>query len=187
MKTRNASISVAEARRPVVAEAALTRFAHGGLHGTTVADVAHEAKISPAYVFKLFPKKEILFIAALEACFDEVVEALEYSADTATEQTPSAILDAMGGGYARLISDRRLLMMQVHAQSVADVPEIGDALRAGMARITRLAKSRSHGSDDQVQRFIAYGQLCHLLVTTGIDEISDEWAAILSHNMRHPE
>jgi len=187
MTMRSSPPSIAEARRPVVAAAALNQFARGGLHGTTVADVAREAKISPAYVFKLFPGKESLFVAALEMCFDEVVEALEHGADTAAERTPSAILDAMGGAYAKLIGDRRLLMMQVHAQSVADVPEIGDALRAGVAKITRFAKSRSGGSDDQVQRFIAYGQLCHLLVTAGIDGLSDDWAAILDHGIRHPD
>lgn len=186
MPQRSPLLSTAEQRRPVVTAAALSRFADGGYHGTTVADVAREAEISPAYVFKLFPGKESLFVAALEACFDEILDTLTRGADDATDQTPSGILYAMGGAYAELIGDRRLLMLQVHAQSVADVPEIGNALRSGLARITTFAQTRSGASDDDVQRFIAHGQLCHLIVTAQVDGRTERWAEILAHGVRHP-
>lgn len=187
MASSTSILSTAEVRRPVVAAAALREFAQGGYHGTTVADVARGSQISPAYVFKLFPGKESLFVAALEECFAQIIAALGAGADAASDQSPAGILDAMGGAYAHLISDRTLLMLQVHAQSVADVPEIGRALRAGLASITRFAKQRSGAGDDDVQRFIAYGQLCHLLVTAQIDELDEDWARILSHGIRHPE
>lgn len=165
----------------------MREFALGGYHGTTVADVARESRISPAYVFKLFPGKDSLFVAALENCFDHVIVALERGADSASDQSPAGVLEAMGDAYAELIEDRTLLMLQVHAQSVADIPEIGAALRAGLARVTELAHARSGASHDDVQRFIAYGQLCHLLVTARIDGLPDEWARILSHGIRHPK
>ncbi len=187
MSTRSSILSTAELRKPVVTASAVREFARGGLHGTTIADVARESKISPAYVFKLYPSKEKLFVAALEACFAQVLETLERSADAATDQSPAGVLDAMGGAYAELIRDRTLLMLQVHAQSVADIPEVGDALRAGIAKVTSFAKSRSGASDDAVQQFIAIGQLCHLIVTARIDEIPEAWASILSHGIRHPD
>ncbi|MBO9578827.1 MAG: TetR/AcrR family transcriptional regulator [Microbacteriaceae bacterium] len=187
MNTRGTALSTAELRRPAVAAAALSEFARGGYHGATVADVARESRISPAYVFKLFPRKESLFVAALETCFDEILAALKAGADASPEQSPDGVLHAMGGAYAELIRDRTLLLIQVHAQSVADIPEIGDALRAGLARVTNFAKRRSGASDDAVQRFIAYGQLCHLLVTARIDEIPEDWAALLSRGVRHPD
>jgi AcrR family transcriptional regulator len=187
MSPRGSVLSTAEQRRPVVTDAALRRFAQRGLHATTVADVAGEAKISPAYAFKLFPRKEALFVAALELCFDRILQALADGADACASQAPDDVLDAMGDAYADLIQDRALLMLQVHAQSVADVPEIGSALRAGLARITAFAKDRSRASDDAVQRFVAYGQLCHLIVTVGLDEIPDEWAQLLTRGIRHPD
>ena len=180
------SLSTAELRIPVVTASAVREFARGGYHGTTVADVARAARISPAYVFKLFPSKERLFVAALEDCFQQIVESLTIGADESGATDPDAVLDAMGGAYAELISNRSLLMLQVHAQSVADIPEIGQALRTGLASVVRLAKSRSGASDLAVQRFIAYGQLCHLIVTTGIDDVPDEWASIVSAGIRHP-
>lgn len=186
MPTRSSTLSTAEVRRPVVAASAVREFAHGGFHGTTIAAVAQESGISPAYVFKLFPSKERLFVAALEDCFDQILATLKAGADCAEDQSPDGVLYAMGGAYAELIKDRTLLLLQVHAQSVAEIPEVGEALRAGLAKVTGFAKSRSGASDDAVQRFIAYGQLCHLLVTARIDEVPEEWASILSHGIRHP-
>ena len=183
---RSSILSTAELRRPVVIESAIRTFARTGYHGTAVAQVAQEAKISTAYVFKLFPSKEQLFVAALDHCFDLMEVALAEGADEATDAAPSAVLYAMGGAYAHLIADRSLLMLQVHAQSVADIPEVGDSLRRGLARITRFAKSRSGADDAEVQRFIAFGQLCHLIVTTGIDGLGEDWSDIVTAGIRHP-
>ena len=179
-------LSTSEARRPLVTASALREFARGGYHRTTIADVARAAKISPAYVFKLFPSKEQLFVAALDECFARILATLAEGADAAKNQDADTVLEAMGDAYAHLISDHDLLMVQVHAQSVADVPEIRQSLRAGLAAVTRFAKTRSGGDDDAVQRFIAYGQLCHLIVTIGLESVPDEWATIVSHGIRHP-
>ena len=180
-------LSTSEARRPLVTASALREFARGGYHRTTIADVARAAKISPAYVFKLFPSKEQLFVAALDECFARILATLAEGADASPDQDGEAILDAMGDAYAQLISDHDVLMVQVHAQAVADVPEIRQSLRAGLAAVTRFAKTRSGADDDAVQRFIAYGQLCHLIVTIGLESVPDEWATIVSHGISHPE
>lgn len=186
MVSRSSTLSTAEARRPLVAAAAVRTFAQGGFHATTVADVARESRISPAYVFKLFPGKEQLFVAALDDCFEQIVAALSLGAEKATQETAESILFAMGAAYAELIRDRTLLMLQVHAQSVADIQEIGDAFRAGLAKVTSFAKSRSGANDEAVQHFMAYGQLCHLIVTARIEEIPEPWAVLLSQGVRHP-
>jgi AcrR family transcriptional regulator len=187
MTPRAGILSTAEERRPLVAAAALREFARGGYRSTTVADVARESGISPAYVFKLFPSKESLFVVALELCYQEVLRALQDGADASADQSPEGVLDAMGGAYAELIRDRTLLMLQVHAQSVADVPEIGAALRAGLAAVTEFAKRRSGADDEQVQQFIAFGQLCHLIVTAQIETVDADWARLLARGIRHPE
>lgn len=178
------SLSTAADRRSTIIDAALTAFSRGGYTGTTITDIAHEAAISSAYVLKLFGGKEALFVAALDECFTRVEQAL---ASAPASGTPAEILDEMGDAYAELIADRTLLLIQVHAQSVATMPAIGDSLRAGLARITRFAKQRSGAPDSAVQRFIAYGQLCHLVVTSGIADLGDDWANILTDGLRHPE
>jgi len=77
-------------------------------------------------------------------------------------------------------------MLQVHAQSASAEPEIRDALRRGLARITRFATTRSGADADAVQHFIAYGQLCHLIVTVGLEDVPEAWARALTHGIRHP-
>ncbi|MBY8856676.1 TetR/AcrR family transcriptional regulator [Nocardia sp. CA2R105] len=184
MPTRS-TLSTSDARREAVVDAAIAEFATSGYHGTPISTVAAHAGISPAYVFKLFPSKVELFVAALDRCFELVEQSLATGARRAAAEDPDAILYEMGGAYAELIADKRLLMLQVHALSAADVPEIATGMRRGLARVTEFAKSRSNAADEQVQRFIAFGQLCHLITTLGLDSPDDQWASLLSRGIRH--
>ncbi|WP_039805147.1 TetR/AcrR family transcriptional regulator [Nocardia araoensis] len=188
MSRSGATLSRSDQRRDAVVDAAITEFARAGYHGTPISTVAATAQISPAYVFKLFPSKVTLFVAALQRCFDSIERAMSSGAARGVDRGagPEQILYAMGGAYAELISDKSLLMLQVHAQSVADVPEIGEALRRGLAGVTELAKRRSGAEDELVQRFIAFGQLCHLITTLGLEGDPSPWATILTAGIRHP-
>jgi AcrR family transcriptional regulator len=180
------ALSTAESRRPLVTSAAIRSFSRRGYRGTTIADVATDAGISASYVSKLYSSKESLFVAALDDCFTRILEALAAGADAASNTDADGILDAMGDAYADLISDRALLLLQVHAQSESDVPEIRAAMRDGLGRITRYVQDRSGCDDEAVQRFIAFGQLCHLIVTLDLDSLSSSWAAALTRGIRHP-
>ncbi|MFD6157127.1 TetR/AcrR family transcriptional regulator [Nocardia sp. NPDC060256] len=186
MTKRGATLSTSEVRRDAVVDAAITEFARTGYHGTPINTVAAKAAISPAYVFKLFPGKIALFVAAIDRCFELVEQALSAGVARADGASPDEILFAMGGAYAQLIADKSLLMLQVHAQSASDIPEIADAMRRGLARVTSFAKTRSGAEDSAVQRFMAYGQLCHLIVTLELDGQDGGWAAVLTDGMRHP-
>jgi AcrR family transcriptional regulator len=185
MKQTRTNLSDADTRREAIVEAALVAFAGAGFQATPVTAVAVKAGISQAYVFKLFPTKEELFVAAVERCFDRIEETLEKSAQTVSGGTGDDILYAMGDGYASLIADRSILMIQVHAQSASDVPAIRSAVRGGLKRIVTYVKHRSGASDEAVQRFIAFGQLCHLITTTDIDELGEDWARLVARGIRH--
>ena len=177
--------STAEARRAAVLSQAVAVFAATGYHATPVTAVAAAAGISEAYVFRLFKGKLGLFVAAVDACYERVVAALEAGAERAAGDAPSAVLDSMAEAYVELIADRDLLLFQVHAQSASDVPEIGDAVRRGYERVVSLVRETSGAPDAEVQRFIAYGQLCHLIVTAGLDRVDAPWARALTAGMRH--
>ena len=185
MKHTRTNLSDADTRREAIVEAALVAFAGAGFQATPVTAVAARAGISQAYVFKLFPTKEELFVAAVQRCFDRIEETLENSARTISNGSGDDILYAMGDGYAGLIADRSILMIQVHAQSASDVPAIRAAVRGGLQRIVTYVKQRSGASDEAVQRFIAFGQLCHLITTTDIDELGEDWARIVARGIRH--
>lgn len=180
------TLSTADDRREAVLDSAIAVFAVSGYLGTPIAAIATDAAISPAYVFKLFPSKESLFVAALDRCFERIERALDEGARRADGGTPAQVLDAMGDAYAELIGDRSLLMLQVHAQSASGVPEVREALRRGLARITRFATTRSGAEADAIQHFVAWGQLCHLVVTAGLEEIPEAWARTLTNGIQHP-
>jgi len=187
MSTSPRPRSTADERRTVVLEQALRVFARTGYHATPVSDVATAAGISQGYVIRLFRTKLELFVAVVDACFARIAETLDAGSEHARGEDAEVVLEAMSNAYIELIADRDLLMLQVHAQSAADIPEIREAMQRGLARVTTLASDRSHGSAEQVQRFLAYGQLCHLIVTAGLDEVDAPWATTLTHGVRHPE
>lgn len=177
--------TTADVRRETIASAALRVFARTGYHATPVADVAAASGYSQAYVFRLFSDKLTLFVAALDLCFVRIGDALDVGAERAVDRSPEGILTAMGDAYADLIADRDLLMLQVHAQSASDIPEIREAMRRGLAAIVELVRERSGADAAAIQRFIAYGQLCHLIVTTGLDDVDASWARTLTEGITH--
>lgn len=179
--------STAQARRATVVAAAITVFSRTGYYATPVTEVAEAAKISPAYVFRLFPGKLSLFTTALEECFTRVLRAMAEGADASEATDPEAVLSAMGDAYAQLIADRDLLMLQVHALSAGDVPEIRAALQRGIEQVVTYARERTGAPEHAVQQFIAYGQLCHLIVAADLVHLTPSWAATLTEGMAHPE
>ena len=178
--------SSAEARRATVATAAVGVFARSGLHATPVSEVAAAAGISPAYVFRLFDSKLGLFVAALDACYTRIVTTLDQAADEAVELPTDQALQHLGDAYAQLIADRDLLMLQVHALSATDVPEVAEAVRRGCQRVVVLVQDRTGAPPAAVQQFMAYGQLCHLIVAAGLEPVRAPWAQLLTAGMAHP-
>jgi len=184
MSTRS-NLSDADTRRHAIIEAAVHVFATRGFAATPVTEVAAQAGISQAYVFKLFPTKEGLFVAAIERCYQRIKESMLAAAGAATDRSPEGILDAIGEAYARLIVDRNLLMLQVQAQAATDIPSVREAVRTGVAGSVHLAREHSGAAEADIQKFIAWGQLCHLVVTLGIADLNTDWAAVLTRGLRH--
>src|SRR5438132_11315070 len=60
----------AEERRTEVLQAAVAEFALHGLHGTSTEMIAKRIGISQPYIFRPFPSKKPLFLAAIEQCVD---------------------------------------------------------------------------------------------------------------------
>lgn len=185
MNRRATKLSTAEERREAVIASAITVFARNGYLGTPIASVAEHAGISPAYVFKLFPGKVSLFVAAIDRCYEMIEQTLATGADRAGSDDPDDILAAMSDAYARLMADRDLITLQVHAQSASDIPEIGDAVRRGLKRVTAFAQQRSGAGGQQVQQFIAFGLLCQVVTILDLSENDEPGARLLSDGIRH--
>ena len=182
---RTRTRSTAEAQRVKIISHAVPVFARAGYRATPVTEIATAAGVSPAYIFRLFPGKVGLFVAAVDHCYTLVREALLEGSKTAPDTSPEAVLAAMSDAYVDLIRDRDLIMLQVHAQSSCDVPEIREAVQRGIAAMITMVSETSRAAPADIQRFIAYGQLCHLIVLADLPSIDEPWAHTLSDGIRH--
>jgi AcrR family transcriptional regulator len=63
-----------ERTRRVLLDAAIARFAREGYRGTSVADVARDARLSGTAAYAYFPNKEALFVAAVDEDAAAVIE-----------------------------------------------------------------------------------------------------------------
>ena len=183
--TATGTRSTAEVQRRRILGHAVRVFAQGGYRATPVADVAAAAEVSTAYVFRLFDGKLGLFVEAVDSCYDQVVAALTAGAERTSSPLPADKLAAMSDAYIELVADRDLIALQVHATSACDVAEIRDAVQRGLAKITHAVVSASGADDDAVQHFVAYGQLCHIIVQAELYDLDSPWARTLTHGMRH--
>ncbi|MGW7104293.1 TetR/AcrR family transcriptional regulator [Streptomyces sp. NPDC054838] len=183
---RPRQLSTADERRETVLRTAIGAFAARGYWGTTTTEVAKAAGISQAYVYRLFPNKELLFTAVVEHCFVQVRASLERGAADAGGGSPEAALKAMGDAYAKLITNNDLMLIQLHAQAAAvSEPAVREAVRRGYARLVEYVRGASGGTDAQVQEFFALGMLCHLIVSMGAEEVDAPWTRALSAGIRH--
>ena len=187
MSLKERHLSTADLRKETVINSAMTLFAKTGYFGTTVADVAKGAGISSAYVFRLFPSKEELFLAALDRCYTTIVNSVMAIAGVSQTRDSQAVLDAIGAMYAQLIGDSTLIMLQVQAQCVATIPTIRTAVHQGLKMAVEAIAQRSEADPAEIQRMMAYGQLCHLIVVAGLHKVDAKWANTLTQGMLHPE
>src|SRR5215472_18873890 len=149
----------AEERREAVLEAAVTDFAAGGLTGTSTEDVARRAGISQPYLFRLFPTKKALFLALVQRCFQRITDAF---AAAAGDKTGEEALEAMGEEYERLLGDRTLLLLQMHAYAACEDPDIRAATRIGFTRLWTLVERLSGLAFNRVVQFFAMGMLMNV-------------------------
>lgn len=178
--------STAEAQRARVVSHAVHVFARTGYHATPVTDVAVSAGISAAYIFRLFPGKLGLFVAAVDHCYEQMRGAMQEGAKAAPDDgTPEQVLGAMADAYVALIRDRDLLMLSLHAQSASEVPEIRQAVQRGVGEVVSTVTVLSGAEAPAVQQFMAVGLLCQLIVTADLDRVPADWARTLTDGVRH--
>ncbi len=175
------SLSTAEERREELISAAIPVFAEKGYHAAPTTEIARKAGISQAYLFRLYPTKEDLFVAAVERSTDNMVKTLAAAAEKA-EQEGIEPGDAMGLAYGELVSsDRELLLMQLHAQAVSPaIPAVREAMRNCFANLYALSSERTGGSPDELKSWFAHGMLINVMTAINAEEVDEPWAVALT-------
>jgi AcrR family transcriptional regulator len=164
----------AEERREMVLEAAVAEFALRGMAGTSTEDVARSAGISQPYLFRLFPTKKALFLALVERCYLRIEEAFIAAAG---DKTGDAALEAMGDEYERLLENRTLLLLQMHAYAACEDPDIRAATRAGYKRLWTLVEQVSGLPFDRVVQFFAMGMLMNVAAAMDLPAVDERWTS----------
>jgi AcrR family transcriptional regulator len=173
-------LSTAAERREVLIDAAVEVFAERGFHGTATTAVAKAAGISQAYLFRLFPTKEELYVAAVERCYVRLADTMRAGAASAREQGLEP-LDGMGLAYLELMQDRTTLRATLHAFAAAagDESVIRDAVRKGYGELYALVQQLGGADADRTRAFFAQGMLCTVLGGMDAPAIDADWARAL--------
>ncbi|MFD5306084.1 TetR/AcrR family transcriptional regulator [Streptomyces rochei] len=161
----------AEERRESVIRAAMSEFSRGGYYGTSTEAIAKRVGVSQPYLFRLFPGKKAIFLAASQRCLRETREVfLEASKGLHGEEA----LHAMADAYTRLIAEQpEKLQMQlqtyvaVSAAEAAGDHEFGEMVRKGWMEIFDAVHVPLGGDVNETTTFMAYGMLVNALAGMG--------------------
>jgi AcrR family transcriptional regulator len=170
-------LSTAEERREALIESAVKVFADRGFHGTPTTEVAKAAGISQAYLFRLFPTKTELYVAAVERCFQRTLATFKAAAEG---RRGEEALEAMGQAYFELLHDRDALLgqLQAHAAAVND-PAVREAVRRGFGDLYEFVAGVSLASDEEIRAWLAHGMLLNVLAAMDAEHVDAPWARAL--------
>ncbi|MBT2409585.1 TetR/AcrR family transcriptional regulator [Streptomyces sp. ISL-12] len=172
----------AEERRESIVRAAMSEFARGGYYGTSTETIAKRVGVSQPYLFRLFPGKQAIFLAAAERCIEETIRTFEEAGQGLTGEEA---LRAMGHAYSEVIMERpeRLLMqmqmyLTVGAAEQAGDHEFGEVVRAGWMRLWDTVNLRLGGDITDTGDFMAKGMLINSLVAMGFPPGHRVWEGV---------
>lgn len=175
--TATRQLSTAAERREALIEAAVAAFAEHGFHGTPTTEIAKAAGISQAYLFRLFPTKSELYVAAVDRCYRRLGDAMRTAAEDEGAEGETA-LERMGRAYSGLMQDRTTLRATLHAFAAAsgDDPAIRDAVRRGYGELIELIQRLGGLSGEELSAFVGKGMLMTVLAGMDAPAIDAPWA-----------
>jgi AcrR family transcriptional regulator len=147
----------AEERRIQVVDAAIEEFADAGLAGTSTEAVARRAGISHAYLFRLYPTRRELFLAAIDEAFGRVLRTFQAAA--ASRPADVSPFAALGASYVGLIEDRHELQFGFHAYAACGDEDIRARVRERYLEIFDFVREATGRPDDEIRLFMATGAL----------------------------
>lgn len=173
IKPRHERMHAAERRESIV-EAAVAEFAITGYHGTATEAIAERAGVSQPYLFRFFPTKKELFIAAVERGFERVEETFRLAAEAHPEDTVAAI----GNSYEALLQHREELLLQMQAYAACGDPEIQRVVQGRYGSLYRLVEELTGMDEIEIRQFFATGMLMNVASAIDLPAIVDTepWA-----------
>ena len=160
-------------RRQQVLQIASAEFAAWGLHGASVENIARQAEITQAYVFRIFGTKKALFEEVMVAAFDRLTEGMR---EAAGEARGREALARMGARYDELLTDRTSLLLQLQGFAACGDGEVRDAVRDAVARMWSVVADTTGLDPVTVKSFLAFGMLLNTGAALQVHDIDAPWA-----------
>ncbi|GIO30460.1 MULTISPECIES: TetR/AcrR family transcriptional regulator [Paenibacillus] len=163
-------------RKEEIISAAIATFAEIGYYRATTAQVAERASISQPYIFKFFPTKEALLVAALEASWGRIVQSFKRVVESVP---PSELEPALIEAYENILADRaNEMLLQMQAQTISS-EVVREEMRKGFrtVRLIVLEAFRNAGIPHPEERtllFLARGMLCNISMALGMPELMEQ-------------
>ena len=169
----------ADERREEIIAAALVAFADTGLDGTSTETIARQVGISQPYLFRLFGTKKELFLAAVERCFTDTMEAFQGAVEEGDQSEPVA--KRISNAYVALITDAggRKLRMQMQAYAACDDAAVQTAVQLGFGRLTHYIQHATGFAPAELAMFMARGMLLNVMASMDVLQAEAGWGAIL--------
>ncbi|MDJ0381518.1 TetR/AcrR family transcriptional regulator [Streptomyces sp. G-G2] len=171
----------ADERRESVINAAMSEFARGGYYGTSTEAIAKRVGVSQPYLFRLFPNKQAIFLAAAGRCVQDMRSVFT---ESAKGLHGDEALEAMGAAYMRLITeqpDKLQMQLQIYvtvaAAEAAGESEFGESVRAGWLELWDAVQEPLDNDPAEVTLFMAYGMLINTLSAMGFPPGHRIWDA----------
>ncbi|MFE6361928.1 TetR/AcrR family transcriptional regulator [Streptomyces sp. NPDC057806] len=172
----------AEERRESVIRAAMGEFARSGYHGTSTETIAKRVGVSQPYLFRLFPGKKAIFLAAAERCLEDTIRTF---AEASEGLEGEEALHAMADAYTKVIAEhpeQLLMQMQMYVAVAAAEregdPELGAAVRDGWMRLWDTVHLPLGADVNETTTFMAYGMLVNCLVAMGFPPEHRVWEGL---------
>jgi AcrR family transcriptional regulator len=172
----------AEERRESVIRAAIAEFAQNGYHGTSTEAIAKRVGVSQPYLFRLFPGKKAIFLAATDRCMRDMRRVFEEAAHGLRGEEAH---DAMAEAYTRLISEQperlRMQLQTFLAVAVAEASgdhEFGEMVRKGWMEIWDSVHLPLGADIGETTSFMAYGMLINTLSAMGFPPGHRVWEGL---------
>ncbi len=160
-------------RRSQVLGIAAGEFANHGLHGASIAAIAHEAGITQAYVFRMFGTKKALFTELVGAAFDRLTDGMSHAAKDARGLSALA---RMGAQYDKSLADRTSLLLQLQGFAACGDSEVRDLVRARLAHMWDTVADTAGLEPVTVKSFLAFGMLLNNVAALDIDGLNEPWS-----------
>jgi AcrR family transcriptional regulator len=160
-------------RRAQVLRFAATEFAAGGLHGASTEQIARQAEITQAYIFRMFGTKKALFLELVVAAFDRMTEGMREAAGV---ESGLDALRKMGTQYNEMLADRTSLLLQLQGFAACGDLEVRESVRECFGRMWQTVAEITGLDPVTIKAFFAFGMLLNSGAALEVADLDERWA-----------